>query len=219
MTNENFSKDTLILGVPAGEIAGIVEQEGGIFVGKCYEGLLAIVQSMVDMTESGKFGTGLNRVLRYHFPAPAENYHPECLKAVEDVFLKGRRRNPEWQILQIRSFARYADENGEPDREKTEALNEKYRYLGKDGVSKKRGRFYFGKKKVYRVELGRYKLRSNARLLQNYMHLEGHSCVTRFENDLFVVLAGSFAERDGAEDFAARMRTKGYKNAAVCADF
>ena len=78
MTSE-FTKDTEILGVKAGKIAGVIEAEGGVFVNRCPQALLAIGQTMLDMTESGRYGTGLNRVLFYHFTSPEKHYHHECL--------------------------------------------------------------------------------------------------------------------------------------------
>ncbi len=218
-TVSEFSKNTDILGVPAEKIARIIQAEGSIFVGKCYEGLLGIAQSMSDMTESGRFGTGLTRVLRYHFPSPEEDYHPECLRAVEDVFVKGKLRNPSWKILQIRPFAGYVDESGNPDPVKTEELRGKYCYLGKDGISEKRGRFYFGKKQTYRVKVGLYKLRSNAVRMQDYLRLLGYPCVIKAECDCYLVLAGSFLQKSDAENFAVKMKSGGYSLAEVRKDF
>ncbi len=219
MIDERFSENTLISGVPAGTVAGIVQAEGGIFAGRCYEGLLAVAQAMSDMTESGKFGKDLSRVLRNHFRAPAETFHRECLMAVRDVFVGGVKRNPQWKILQIRPFEGYADDCGEPDRERSQALRAKYRYLGKDSVSEKDGRFYFGKRKIYRVNVCEYKLRSNASLLQNYMRAQGRSCILRFDKERFSVLAGAFSEEDDAQKLAAFMREKGYSGAKVVFDF
>ena len=155
MTSE-FTKDTEILGVKAGKIAGVIEAEGGVFVNRCPQALLAIGQTMLDMTESGHYGTGLNRVLFYHFTSPEKHYHPECLETVRQVFLLGKKRDPDCHIYQFRSFYKYADKNGEPDEKKTASLRKELTYLGKDGFSDRWGHFYFGEKRSFQVQVGAY---------------------------------------------------------------
>jgi hypothetical protein len=134
-----FNANTVVMGVKAGEIAGVIDAEGSVFARDCYDALLAIAQTMLDMTEKGSYGKDLATVLESHFCKGNERYHLFCLQAVEDVFLKGKRRNPDWRIDQFRSYARYGDERGEPDAEKLASLYENYEYLGKDGISARWG--------------------------------------------------------------------------------
>ena len=124
--------------------------------------LLALAQAMYDMTESGDYGTGLSRVLRYHFPAPAENPPDACRKAVREVFYGGRKRNGGWKIYQICPFERYADGKGVPKLHLLAPFFERYDYLGCDRLSRKRGFIYFGRRKKCAVRVGSFALRAAA---------------------------------------------------------
>ena len=132
-----MKKDALILGVTAGRIAGVLEAEAGYFTGKRREGLLGVAQAMLDMTKSGRFGTGLDRVLRYHFAPPKERYSEECLDAVFRVFLEGQRRDPSWTILSVRS-APFLIPAGKKD------FGGGCEYLGCDMLDPFRGKRYYG---------------------------------------------------------------------------
>ena len=171
------------------------------------------------MTKDGSFGTGMARVARYHFMPPKERWHPVCLQTVEEVFLRGVKRNPDWQILSVRSFSECADRRGEPDEEKTAELRALYDYLGKDAASKSEGVFYFGRKRVYRVCTERYLLRENARLLEEHMQSFGYPCALKNECGFFHVLVGRFAAKSDAEALCADLRARGYVNAKVYAYF
>lgn len=215
----NISEQTNVLGVPAGRIAGVIHAEGGVFAGKNYPALLAIAQAMLDMTESGRFGTGLDRVLRYHFASPEEGYHPDCLKAVEDVFFGGIRRSEDWMILQFRSFSGYAKANGEPDEAKLSSVLAKYSYLGKDSISPRWGHFYFGKKRIYRVQVGAYRLRSNATRMKEKFWEEGKTAVIVTDKDLFLVQLGGYYQLEKAETLQQQLIERGYKDAFIVSGF
>ena len=126
------------------KIAKVIYAEGGIFSGKNYNALLAIAQCIHDLLPYYK---DLNTCLASAFTAPSEQYDPQCLQATQSVFEQGQCRFPDAEILQFRSFAKYSDGNGQPDKEKLANLYAAYDYLGSDSISNKWGHFYFGKKK------------------------------------------------------------------------
>ena len=223
-----FTLDTPIGDLDARTIAGILQAQGGFFLkkydraencGATPEGLIGIAQALYDMTKDGRFGTGLSRVARYHFAAPKERWHPVCLNAVEEVFLRGVKRNADWQILSLCTFSECADRHGEPDEKKAEDLLEKYDYLGKDAASRSEGIFYFGRKRKYRVCPERYILRENALLLKDRMESEGYPCAVHNECGLFHVLVGRFAGKGDAEALCTDLRARGYVNAKVQTGF
>ena len=125
------------------KIAKVIYAEGGIFSGKNYNALLAIAQCIHDLLPSCK---DLDTCLASAFTAPSDQYDPQCLQAAQAVFEQGERRFPDAEILQFRSFTKYSDGNGQPDREKLADLFKTYDYLGSDSISKEWGHFYFGKK-------------------------------------------------------------------------
>ena len=215
----DFTKDTLILGVPAGKIAGVVDAEGSVFASECYDALLAIVQAMRDMTASGRFGDSLEKVLKVHFCPGNERYDPRCLEAVKDVFVKGRLRCEDWRIYQFRSYAKYGTSKGEPDMEKLAPLFEKYQYLGKDGISCRWGHFYFGKKRIYRVQVGAYRLRSNAKRLYDRMRSDGLDAAITSGNGVYRVQAGAFYSRENAENYVKQLKKNGFPDAFVASGF
>lgn len=214
-----FTKDTLVMGLPAGTIAGVVDAEGSVFAKDCYGALLAIAQTMRDMTESGRFGSSLERVLKNHFCRGNEQYNPKCLKAVEDVFIKGILRNDDWRIYQFRSFAKYGVGQGEPDMDKLAPLFEKYQYLGKDGISEGWGHFYFGKKRIYRVQIGAYRLRSNAQRLYARMKEEGIDCIITSSGGVYRVQAGAFFSKENAKKHKKTLADRGFPDAFVVSGF
>lgn len=126
------------------KIAKVIYAEGGIFSGKNYNALLAIAQCIHDLLPSYK---DLDICLASAFTTPSDQYDPQCLQAAQAVFEQGQRRFPTAQILQFRSFTKYSDGNGQPDKEKLANLYAAYDYLGSDSISNKWGHFYFGKKK------------------------------------------------------------------------
>lgn len=126
------------------KIAKVIYAEGGIFSGKNQNALLAIAQCIHDLLPNYD---NLDCCLKAAFTKPTDQYDPECLQAVRDVFESGKRRFQDAEILQFRSFTKYSDGNGQPDREKLADLFATYDYLGSDSTSKECGHFYFGKKK------------------------------------------------------------------------
>ena len=126
------------------KIAKVIYAEGGIFSGKNYNALLAIAQCIHDLLPSYK---DLNTCLASAFTIPSDQYDPYCLKAAKEVFEDGKRRFADAKILQFRSFTKYSDGDGHPDREKLANLYASYDYLDCDSISNKWGHFYFGRKK------------------------------------------------------------------------
>lgn len=125
------------------KIAKVIYAEGGIFSGKNYNALLAIAQCIHDLLPSYK---DLETCLASAFTVPSDQYDPQCLQAAQAVFEQGERRFPNAHILQFRSFTKYSDGHGQPDKEKLANLYEAYDYLGSDSISNKWGHFYFGVK-------------------------------------------------------------------------
>lgn len=133
------------------KIAKVIYAEGGIFSGKNDLALLAIAQCIHDLLSSYK---DLDSCLKSAFTAPSDQYDTACLDAAKAVFKEGKRRFPDAQILQFRSFTKYSDGAGNPDKGKLADLYKKYDYLGSDSISTRWGHFYFGKKeekKMFRM--------------------------------------------------------------------
>lgn len=133
------------------KIAKVIYAEGGIFSGKNYNALLAIAQCIHDLLPSYK---DLETCLASAFTSPSDQYDPQCLQAAQAVFEQGQRRFPDAQILQFRSYTKYSDGAGNPDKEKLADLYNSYDYLGSDSISEKWGHFYFGhreEKKMFRM--------------------------------------------------------------------
>ena len=126
------------------KIAKVIYAEGSIFSRKNYNALLAIAQCIHDLLPSYK---DLNACLASAFTTPSDQYDPQCLQAAQAVFEQGERRFQDAEILQFRSFTKYSDGNGQPDKEKLANLYASYDYLGSDSISNKWGHFYFGRKK------------------------------------------------------------------------
>ena len=133
------------------KIAKVIYAEGGIFSGKNDLALLAIAQCINDLLSSYK---DLDSCLKSAFTAPSDQYDTACLDAAKAVFKEGKRRFPDAQILQFRSFTKYSDGAGNPDKGKLADLYKNYDYLGSDSISTRWGHFYFGKKeekKMFRM--------------------------------------------------------------------
>jgi len=126
------------------KIAKVIYAEGGIFSGKNYNALLAIAQCIHDLLPSYK---DLDACLASAFTTPSDQYDPQCLQAAQAVFEQGERRFQDAEILQFRSYTKYSDGHGNPDKEKLANLYAAYDYFGSDSISNKWGHFYFGKKK------------------------------------------------------------------------
>ena len=210
-----FNENTVILGVRAAEIAGVIDAEGSVFAKDCYDALIAIAQTMADMTESRQFGGSLERVLAVHFSPPNSRYNPKCLQAVEDVFIKGKRRNSDWKIYQFRSFAKYAAPDGSPDGQKLASLFENYEYLGKDGISPRWGHFYFGKKKLYRVQVGAYVKEAGAKHLYQQLKDRGFDAALSKSGRYYKIRVGRFYSKETAEKQKEILSKMGYSDAFV----
>lgn len=133
------------------KIAKVIYAEGGIFSGKNDLALLAIGQCIHDLLSSYK---DLDSCLKSAFTAPSDRYDTACLDAAKAVFEEGKRRFPDAKILQFRSFNKYSDGAGTPDKGKLADLYKNYDYLGSDSISTRWGHFYFGKKeekKMFRM--------------------------------------------------------------------
>lgn len=133
------------------KIAKVIYAEGGIFSGKNDLALLAIAQCIHDLLSSYK---DLDSCLKSAFTAPSDRYDTACLDAAKAVFEEGKRRFPDAKILQFRSFTKYSDGAGNPDKGKLADLYKDYDYLGSDSISTRWGHFYFGKKeekKMFRM--------------------------------------------------------------------
>lgn len=133
------------------KIAKVIYAEGGIFSGKNDLALLAIAQCIHDLLSSYK---DLDSCLKSVFTAPSDRYDTACLDAAKAVFEEGKRRFPDAKILQFRSFNKYSDGAGTPDKGKLADLYKNYDYLGSDSISTRWGHFYFGKKeekKMFRM--------------------------------------------------------------------
>ena len=126
------------------KIAKVIYAEGSIFSGKNYNALLAIAQCIHDLLPSYK---DLDNCLVSAFTTPSDQYDPQCLQAAQAVFEQGERRFPNAHILQFRSFTKYSDGHGQPNKENLANLYTAYDYLGSDSISNKWGHFYFGRKK------------------------------------------------------------------------
>lgn len=133
------------------KIAKVIYAEGSVFSGKNQNALLAIAQCIHDLLPSYK---DLNACLASAFTVPSDQYDPQCLQAAQAVFEQGQRRFTDAQILQFRSYTKYSDGAGNPDKEKLADLYNSYDYLGSDSISEKWGHFYFGhreEKKMFRM--------------------------------------------------------------------
>lgn len=95
------------------KIAKVIYAEGSIFSGKNYNALLAIAQCIHDLLPSYK---DLNTCLASAFTSPSNQYDPQCLQAAQAVFEQGERRFPDAHILQFRSFTKYSDGHGQPNK-------------------------------------------------------------------------------------------------------
>lgn len=129
------------------EIAKVVYGEAGII--RSYDALLAAAQCIHDMWKSKEFGRTVSQVMKSNFSAYGnDDYTEDACKAVEDVFVNGKRRFSDATILQFRSFTKYSDGNGNMDKLKCSGLLQKYEYIGKDARDNRWGHLYFGHKTV-----------------------------------------------------------------------
>lgn len=109
--------------------AKIVEAEASILDNN---GKLAVAQCIQDNNYNEKC-----------FTTPQKSYSKESMDAVVNVFRNGMKRFPGWELLQFRSFKKYALPDGSFNWDKSQYLGG-LEYIGKDG-SGEWGHFYFGK--------------------------------------------------------------------------
>lgn len=127
------------------KIAKTIYAEGSVFSGKNQNALLAIAQCIHDLLTD--FNGDLDKCLKSAFAVATDRYDTYCLLAAKEVFEDGKRRFANAEILQFRSFTRYSDGNGQPDKEKLKELYKNYEYLGNDSINNSWGHFYFGRRK------------------------------------------------------------------------
>lgn len=72
----------------AEEVAKVVYGEGGIFVGKNHDALLAIAQCVYDEWHSGLFGNDLAKILKTNFYGHFRTYD-EAKKCSSELSAKG----------------------------------------------------------------------------------------------------------------------------------
>lgn len=126
------------------KIAKTIFAEGAVFSGKNQNALLAIAQCIHDLLP--EFKNDLDTCLQTAFTVSTNQYDDNCLKAAIDVFVNGKRRFADAEILQFRSYAKYSDGCGNPDKDKLKDLYQNYNYLGSDSINNSWGHFYFGKR-------------------------------------------------------------------------
>lgn len=126
-------------------ISKVVYGEAGII--RSYDALLGAAQCIYDMWKSGQFGKTVTEVMKKNYSAyESKETTDEAVQAVYDVFCQGKKRFPDAQVLQFRSFTKYSDGNGNMDKEKCADLLKKYEYIGKDARNNQWGHLYFGYK-------------------------------------------------------------------------
>lgn len=139
--------DEKAYGMKLTDIAKYVQAEFGIAAGKNYNCLLGVAQCMHDIYRyANPLKKSLADSIKANFTAPSTTYAPECLQAVKDVFVNGKVRFKDVKLLQYRSFTKYSDGKGNPDKKKCASLLEKYEYLGNDYINMQYGHLYFGEK-------------------------------------------------------------------------
>ena len=175
------------------EIAKVVYSEGSVFVGKNYDALLAIAQCVYDQWQSRLFGTDLLQILQKNFSGHSDAVNEECLQAVEDVFVRGKKRFPDAKIYEFRSFSKYSDGHGNIATGRCFELLQKYDYIGKDSISTKWGHFYFGKcDRPYWVQAGAYENRAYVESAVSSLKKANFSPEIVYRAPYYLVIVGKF---------------------------
>ena len=209
------SMTALVRGVPLWRIAGVIEAEGRGLCGQCPQAALGIAQAMRDMTDSGKFGQDLETVLKQSFLPPVTTVSGAAVNAAIEVFKNGKSRDPDWRIYDIRHFSFFCGKEGLPDISLLREIFGKYDYLGCDGITEKEGIFFFGKARVYSLEVGKYLARSNARLLRDYLKDKSIPARIVEEKGFYKVFAGAFRSESAARAYIPLLEDLALKGAAV----
>lgn len=197
----------------AEEVAKVVYGEGGIFVGKNHDALLAIAQCVYDEWHSGLFGNDLAKILSTNFYGHSDVVDSECLRAVNEVFSGQVKRFPDAKIYEFRSFAKYSDGCGNLAQGKCADLLRKYDYLGKDSISTKWGHFYFGKAdRPYSVQTGAFENKGYADQSARSLKLRGIETEITYQAPHYIVTAGHFRTYDEAKKYSAELSSKGISN-------
>lgn len=193
-------------------ISKVVYGEAGVI--KKYDALVAVAQCIKDMLESGGYGNTITQVLENNFSASgSKETSDDARQAVYDVFINGVRRFKDAKILQFRSFTNYSYGKGNMDTNKCAALLEKYKYLGKDARDNKWGHLYFGHKiatKMYVVQVGSFKSKSNAEKLLRKIKTAGFDAVVKKESGQYKVQCGAFEFEKNAKSLADALKGKGF---------
>lgn len=197
----------------AEDVAKVVYGEGGIFVGKNHDALLAIAQCVYDEWHSGLFGNDLAKILQTNFYGHSNVVNAECLQAVNEVFSGQEKRFPDAEIYEFRSFTKYSDGCGNISQGKCADLLRKYDYLGKDSISIKWGHFYFGKAdRPYSVQTGAFENRGYADQSVHSLKLKGIEAEMMYQAPHYVVSVGHFKTYDEAKKYSAELSAKGISN-------
>lgn len=200
----------------AEEIAKVIYGEGGIFVSKNHDALLAIAQCVYDEWHSGLFGTDLAKILHNNFYGQSDVVNTECLQAVSEVFSGQKKRFLDDKIYEFRSFAKYSDGYGNISQGKCADLLQKYDYLGKDSISPKWGHFYFGKaNRPYSVQTGAFENKVYAEQLVSNLKLKGIEAEMAYQAPHYIVSVGHFRTYDEAKKYSAELSAKGISNFVV----
>lgn len=200
---KDWNRFQALIGAEASEVRGIVvsdssiEEISKVVYGEAgvihsYDALLGVAQCIYDMWKSGQFGQTVTEVMQRNYAAYGrQETTEEAYKAVHDIFCKEKRRFPEAQILQFRSFTKYSDGTGNIDRQKCADLLNQYEYLGKDARDNRWGHLYFGHK-------------TNS---------------VQQDCSQFLVQAGSFRSRENAEKLVKELKAAGFEAILKCVEY
>lgn len=193
-------------------ISKVVYGEAGVI--KKYDALVAVAQCIHDMLECGEYGNTITQVLENNFSAYGnKETSDDARQAVYDVFINGVRRFKDAKILQFRSLTNYSDGKGNVNRKKCADLLERYKYLGKDVRDNKWGHLYFGYKvatKMYVVQVGSFKSKTNAEKLLRKIKAAGFDAVVKKENGQYKVQCGVFEYEKNAKSLVSALKEKGF---------
>lgn len=200
----------------AEEVAKVVYGEGGIFIGKNHDALLAIAQCVYDEWHSGLFGNDLAKILQTNFYGHSDVVNAECLQTVNEVFSGQKKRFADAEIYEFRSFTKYSDGYGDISQCKCSDLLRKYDYLGKDSINTKWGHFYFGKFDYqYSVQTGAFENKGYAEQSVRNLKLKDIEAEMIYQVPHYIVATGHFRTYEEAKKYSAELSSKGINNFVV----